>query len=130
MKYSKAFNRDYEFYLKNKERFSFAGVRVDIAHECSGVSAKENFYRIDTRGEKNVTTNEPELLNEILRCKKSINLHIKMWVEGYEDMLESVEYYMSLFVVHLHLGSKSLFGNNYGESLRENNTHLQTIAIW
>jgi len=100
MKFSKGFNRDYEFYLKNKERFSFAGVRVDITRcdEGTGISAKEAFYRIDTRGEKNINTNEPELLNELVRCKKSINLHIKMWVEGYEDMMEGVEYYLGLFV--------------------------------
>jgi len=94
-KYSKGFTRDYDFYLKSKDRFTFAGVKVDgILFDETGVSAKEAFYRQDTKGETMVSTREPDLLKEIITCKKSINLHIKMWVEGYEDMMEGVEYYL------------------------------------
>ena len=98
MKYSKGFNRDYEFYLKNKERFTFSGVKIGVLTDHrDGVSAKHAFFLIDTRGEM-VPTCEPDLLGKIIQCKKSINLHIKMWVEGFEDMMEGVQYYMDIFI--------------------------------
>ena len=68
---------------------------VDFDPE-NGVTAKKAFHSFDTMG-KSLPTNEPELLESILKCKKSINLHIKMWIEGYDDMMEDVEYYMKLF---------------------------------
>lgn len=95
--YSKAFDRDYDFYLRNKDTLSFAGVDVgkDIVHDPeNGMDVKECFYRMDTRGEKCVATREPELLKQLVSCKKSVNLHIKMCVEGYEDMMEGVDFYM------------------------------------
>lgn len=82
MKYSKNFERDYNWYLKYKNIFDFSGsifnVDIDTEH---GKSAKESFYIYDNNG-KTIPTNEPFLLQEILNCKKSINLHIKMWVDS------------------------------------------------
>jgi hypothetical protein len=102
VKYSKKFNRDYEFYLSNKVRFTFCGDdpdRIDdlvIVDMTSGVSAKESFKSYDSKG-RTLPTYEPQLLKSIIICKKSINLHIKMWVEGYDDMMEGVDFYMDMF---------------------------------
>lgn len=86
MKYSKNFERDYNCYLNNKKEFVFYGTGYPKfkAHPDGKLSAKEVFYMIDSRG-INVPTSEPELLNEILSCKASINFHIKMWSEGRAD---------------------------------------------
>ena len=98
MKYSKKFNRDYEFYLRNRSTFTFSGdncvhVPVNMEH---GVSCKESFWSWDSSG-KLLPTKEPSLLQSVIVCKKSINLHLKMWVEGYDEMMESVGFYMNLF---------------------------------
>ena len=99
-KYSKKFNRDYDFYLQNLDTFSFGGVNVGddmVFHDpTNGVPAKQSFWNYDTQG-KLLPTNEPELLKRVIICKKSINLHIKMWVGGYEEMMEGIDYYMNLF---------------------------------
>lgn len=98
MKFSKKFNRDYEFYLQNRDTFTFCGVGVEVKGDLeNGVSAKQSFQSFDTDG-KVLPTNEPDLLKSIIVCKKSINLHIKMWVEGYDEMMEGVEFYLNIFV--------------------------------
>lgn len=89
MKYSKRFQRDYAFYLANRDRFSFDGCAEYvnkkgeslIQESSDGCSAKEAFYAYDSKGEINPTC-EPGLLEELYRCKGSINLHISMWAEG------------------------------------------------
>ena len=98
MKYSKKFNRDYQFYLDNKDLFFFSGVKVTVETDLdTGVSGKESFHSFDTQG-KVKPTREPELLRSIIVCKKSISLHIKMWVEGFDEMMEGVDYYMNQFM--------------------------------
>lgn len=97
MKYSKKFDRNYDFYLQNKDQFAFSGVKVTVKFDPQhGVSGKEAFHKFDTTGIM-VGTTEPELLISIINCKKSINLHIKMWVEGYEDMMEGIDFYINQF---------------------------------
>ena len=97
MKYTKKFNRSYNFYLLNRDRYNFCGEVVTVLEDLKdGVTGKESFYSLDTFGVM-LPTNEPDLLRSIIICKKSINLHIQMWVEGFEDMMMSVEYYMNLF---------------------------------
>ena len=83
-KYSENFERDYAFYYKNKDVFTFCGtlnpkhIAIEDAH---GKSATEAFFLIDSTG-KNYPTKEPKLLNELLLCKASVNFHIKQWAEG------------------------------------------------
>ncbi len=97
MKFSKKFNRDYDFYIQNKDTFTFSGVNVTVWPDLeNGVTAKECFWRFDSTGNM-MPTCEPDLLKALIICKKSINLHITLWVEGYDDMMEGVEYYMGLF---------------------------------
>lgn len=94
MKYSKRFERDYNFYIKNLERFSFCGKKdnefIDkkgnpiVIYDDEGINAKEAFYVYESRGEI-CKTNEPELLLALHRCKASINLHINLWAEGRRD---------------------------------------------
>jgi hypothetical protein len=84
-KYSKSFERDFSFYMENKEKFTFfGGWPPDIIHDCSGVSAKRAFFTHDSTG-KIVPTSEPELLQELFVCKKSMNFHIKMWAAGFAE---------------------------------------------
>lgn len=84
MKYSKKYERDYEFYYSQRNVFNFCGTltpKYTAVFDENGKSAKEVFYMIDSQG-KNLPTNEPELLNELLLCKASINFQIKQWGEG------------------------------------------------
>ena len=83
--------------------FTFAGVRVN----ANDVSPKDAFFRLDTRGQKDISSSEPELMSEVIRCKKSINLHIKMWVEGFEDMMEGIDYYSPPPWVEISFGFSS-----------------------
>jgi len=82
MKYSEAFERDWNWYYKWKDVFTFSGkpLKFIAIEDKNGVSAKEAFYKIDSNG-KNIPTKEPELLNQILLCKASVNFNIKMWAE-------------------------------------------------
>ena len=86
MKYSENFERDYNVYVNNAENFKFCGtLKPKFEAIPKGIkSAKEVFYTIDSRG-INIPTAEPELLNDLLLCKASLNFHIKMWAEGRAD---------------------------------------------
>lgn len=89
MKYSEAFERDYEFYYKWRYKFNFCGthpneMRYKPIFYQKGRSAKEVFYSIDSKG-KNIPCNEPELLKELLLCKASVNFNIKLWAESRAD---------------------------------------------
>jgi hypothetical protein len=88
IKYSKDFERDYEWYLKWCNVFNFdansdytdkKGNQLIIADE-NGNTAKECFYIYDSTG-KIVSCNDPELYLKILKCKGSINFQIKQWAE-------------------------------------------------
>lgn len=82
MKYSESFERDWNWYYKYRNIFTFDGSydRILSYDEFEGYNAKHCFYILDSKG-KVLQTNEPRLLTEILKCKGSINLHIKMWAE-------------------------------------------------
>lgn len=89
MKYSEAYERDFSLYLRLKDRFTFAGIDVrkkyyKFTEASTGKSAKECFYILDTHG-KYEPCFELNLLYEILACKISINLHIKMWADEYRE---------------------------------------------
>ncbi len=88
MKYSKNFERDYNWYLSlsdvfsfdgNKEYFSKKGVNL-VQFDANGKTAKESFYIYDSKGIV-IPTSEPEKLKRLLKTKGSINLHIKMYAE-------------------------------------------------
>lgn len=85
--YSESFERDYAFYLKNIEEFTFCGTLLP-KHQAipndNGLSAKEVFYLIDSQG-KNKECCEPELLDKLLLCKAGVNFQIKQWAEGRHD---------------------------------------------
>jgi len=86
-KYSENFERDYKFYFKNKNNFNFCGTltpKFKAIYDVDGKSAKEVFYLIDSTG-KNDFTSQPDLLNELLLCKASVNFNIKQWAEGRAD---------------------------------------------
>lgn len=107
--FSPQFERDYAFYLSNKDNFTFAGsnIKIDfgiqfpgepelieknedgkdnavpftIPYSSTGKSAKVCFYQLDSEG-KCKPCAEPELLVEILTCKAAINLQIKTWAQS------------------------------------------------
>lgn len=78
-------------------KFTFCGGSVkDFEYDENGFSAKQVFYKMDSSGEK-LPCREPELLRKVIVFKKSLNFHIKLWVEGFEDMRMSIDDYMSEF---------------------------------
>lgn len=83
-KYSRGFERDYSFYLRNLNVFNFCGT-LNPKHEAMfnarGKSAKEAFYFIQSQG-KNYPCSEPDLLNNLLLAQAGINFQIKQWAEG------------------------------------------------
>lgn len=96
--YSNRFNEDYAFYLANRKKFTFCGQLIpDFVYNKDGIDAKEAFFQLDTYG-KTQECSEPELLREILRCKKAVNWQIKEWVEGFYDMCEPFSYYIKSFI--------------------------------
>lgn len=88
MKYSKNFERDYNWYLSVSDIFCFDGAKdyhnkkgIElIQFNKEGKTAKECFYLYDTNGIVKPTC-EPEELKTLLKTKGSINLHIKMYAE-------------------------------------------------
>ena len=93
MKYSKNFDRDWNWYVKYKDDFTFSGSlnRKLIIDFHKGKSAKECFFILDSQGKLN-PTNEPELLNKVIKCKESINFQIKEYAQdrakGYLPRIE------------------------------------------
>ena len=84
MKFSKNFERDWQWYLENKDVFTFSGSPPKEIKKGNKYTAKKAFYLYDSQG-KLVETIEPELLQQIFKCKESINFHIRMWAEGRAD---------------------------------------------
>ncbi len=85
MKFSKNFDRDWDWYVKYKDIFTFDGT-ADTASKVIyspryGRPAKECFLLYDSQGKVSSTT-EPELLYFVFKCKGSINFNIKMWAES------------------------------------------------
>ena len=95
-KYSKKFNRDWEFYLRHRNKFTYAGSPINVEYDVDGVDAKRAFWTLDSQG-KLIPTHEAELLHDILITKAAINFHLKMWAEGYDDMFMGVQDYMAEF---------------------------------
>ncbi len=107
--FSPQFERDYTFYLSNKDSFTFAGsyikrdygiqfpgepepvekdeagkdnsVPFAIPYSSTGKPAKVCFYQLDSEG-KCKPCAEPELLVQILTCKAAVNLQIKTWAQS------------------------------------------------
>jgi len=83
MKYSTAFERDWDFYTRNLDFFSFSGKPAPeiVVSSEGGPDAKECFYIYDSTGLLKPCVC-PELLQRVLVCKASVNLHIKFWAYG------------------------------------------------
>lgn len=116
-KFSTQFERDYEFYFSNKDRFTFSGgdsksrvqypsepeptfidektgekisIPFEVPYSSIGPGAKKCFHDLDSRG-KTKSCSEPELLVQLLNCKASVNFHIKLWAEGRAEYTTSLE---------------------------------------
>jgi hypothetical protein len=102
MKFSKKFERDFEWLLKSRKKFNFDGNlnyttkdgRNIIVPDKNGKSAKECFYIFDSTGLIE-PCRQPKLLHSLLRCKGSINFNIKAWAEergnGFLGKIEFLE---------------------------------------
>ena len=103
MKYSKNFERDYEWYFKYKNIFTFdANIETNkfIISSPDGENAKYCFYKKDSEG-KVIPTREPDILFKLLKCKGSINFQIKEWAidrgkgwlgyKEFEDIIKEFE---------------------------------------
>jgi hypothetical protein len=80
-KYSKGFERDFNWYLFMRHRFNFDG-HLDryIVYDPNGVDGKKAFHKFDSSG-RLVPTKHPNILKTLLKTKGSTNLHIKMYAE-------------------------------------------------
>ena len=127
--FSPEFERDYTFYLTHKDVFTFAGsdlkkdkgvqfpgepepMQVDddgvlkplpftVPYSPTGKSAKVCFHQLDSTG-KCKPCSEPELLVQLLTCKASINLNIKLWAQSRaeftlskEELLDCLTFYQA-----------------------------------
>jgi len=80
--YSKELLRDWRFYVQNRHRFSFSAKPLSYYAPPEGDEfAIECFKRYDSEGEV-TPCGQPVLFAEVMRCKASVNLHVKMWAEG------------------------------------------------
>ena len=86
VKYSKSFERDYKFYSRNLDVFSFSGKPAPeiVVSPDDGLDAKECFYLYDSTGQLKPCV-RPELLQRLLVCKASVNLHVKLWAMGIQQ---------------------------------------------
>ena len=97
-KYSQGYDRDWNFYLANAHKFTFAGAEVlQVIQDSEGLTAKYAFWLLDSSG-KLAPCSESELLKQALTCKKSVNFHLKMWSEGYAEFGEVAAYYLAEFI--------------------------------
>ncbi len=82
MKYSKNFNRDFEWYLSVRKLFNFDGYDdwEYVVYDKNGVDGKKAFHIYDSLG-KVAATKHPNILHTLLKTKGSVNLHIKMYAE-------------------------------------------------
>jgi len=97
MKYSEAFKRDTTFYLKNRHKFDFFGdLLPEIRYDKNGIDGIKCYWNIDSKG-KYLSTKHVRIVKAILTAKKSVNWHIKEWVDGYEEVREGIQFYLDEF---------------------------------
>ena len=70
---------------------------------------------------------EPVLLEELLTCKRTINLHLKIWSDGWSDMCEPIEYYLDEFIEPPDWIRKSLQNQIYKKIYLTGYQHLAMI---
>lgn len=79
-KYSKNFERDFNWYLSIRHKFNFCGKDYDISFDSKGISGKLAFHLFDSQGIIK-PTKHPRLLKTLLVSKGSVNLFAKMYAE-------------------------------------------------
>lgn len=98
VKYGKGFNRDYGFYERHIGKFTYVGEDLSTPEaDLTGADAKKAFHALDSNG-KWIPCSEPNKLIDLLKTKKAINFHLKMWGEGFDDMRMGVFEYMQEFI--------------------------------
>jgi hypothetical protein len=93
MVFSKNFERDYKLYSANRFNFSACDIKEKynkFKYSENGKTAKECFYILDSTG-KYEECSELDMLYNLLNCKASLNLQIKLWAEEIEELLISKE---------------------------------------
>ena len=96
-RFSKRFERDWSFYLDHREKFQFTGqLPREFEYDPSGPDAKQVWYDWES-GHGLVATSEPDLLSEVHQTKSAINFHIKLWTEGFPEVMEPLDFYLDEF---------------------------------
>lgn len=78
MKYSKGFERDFNWLLSIRHKFTFSGspLKITPLFDIKGVSGKEAYHIYESTG-KNAPTKHPLLFRTILQAKASASFHAK-----------------------------------------------------
>ena len=95
-KYSPNFDRDYDFYFTNIGKFDFIGSDISNMRPEEGTNTlKKVFHVFDSQG-KTLPCEDPDMFLELIKFKKGLNFWIKYWAEGFSDILEPIEDYLSI----------------------------------
>jgi len=83
----------FEFYRRVASESSMEGTGIpSVQSVVDGLPAIEAFAAMEATGARHGTS-EPALLQQVLRAKAHVNLHIKMWAEGIaEGLFHIVEF--------------------------------------
>ena len=94
----KSFEENWDFLLRNSEVFgSMIPAKIaEPSYDEDGLDAKNCFYLFDSTGKLHPCSDVKTFV-DVLATKKGVNLHIKMWVDSYIDMIEPISYYMQSF---------------------------------
>ena len=88
--------RDFHFYYKNRGKFQFFGGEIDLP-PLGEYELLDCYMYWEGTGIV-MPCKEPEELRKVIHCKKSVNFHIKMWVEGFDDFGMGVDEYLKSFI--------------------------------
>ena len=115
-KYSDNFNRDFNWYLKYRNIFTFTGGKPEIQiipnieFDINGIDGKKAFHIYDSQG-KLKPTKHPNILSSLLCTKASINLQIKQWAQGRADgTLPGIEFSTTSLKKYCEVLKKDLEG--------------------
>jgi hypothetical protein len=76
---------DFDVYVRWFKQSDYQYGKPRSVFSLKGRGAKNTFKVFDSTG-KLVPTRQPNLLDAALRGKKMLNMQIKMWAEGWQDV--------------------------------------------
>lgn len=100
MIYSKRFERDFRWYLKVRNSFTFSGsiitnksgLPLEIKFSSTGIDGKQAYNIYDSTGKLH-PTRHPNILTSLLKTKASVNFQIKQWaIDRSKGELSKIEF--------------------------------------